>query len=343
MYLTQAAQLFIILPPDPFLNLNIRLMSSPLSYSFRQSFIRMSPPVKILLLVLLICVLLLISSILAVLLAIPIFDLRMDDMVQILAYPDSSNIGVVKFFQIIESVFIFLVPALLTAWLFSENTIKYLRADTRPSVITVLLVLFTFGTSIPMMNVLANFNSGLDLPGWMDSIERRIRVMEENAGRLTELFLAGHNAYDLALNMVMIAILPALGEEFLFRGLLQRLFIEWTRNNHLGVWIAAFVFSFIHFQFYGFLPRFLLGLYFGYLLVWSGSIWVPVAGHFINNGLAVIYYHFAAKPMGETPMDKLGTDPGNHLVLYLSVFFTAILIGLIFLKERESRELFRGV
>jgi membrane protease YdiL (CAAX protease family) len=317
------------------------LMSSPLSGSFRQSFIRMSPPVKILLLVLFISVLLLISSILAVLLAIPIFDLKMDDMVQIISYPDLSNIGVVKFFQIMESIFIFLVPALLAAWLFSENTVNYLKGDTRPSGITLLLVLCSLGISIPMMNVLSNFNSGMDLPVWMDSIERKIRAMEESAGRLTELFLVGNNAYDLVLNLIMIAILPALGEEFLFRGLLQRLFIEWTRNNHLGIWITAFVFSFIHFQFYGFLPRFLLGLYFGYLLVWSGSIWVPVTGHFINNGVAVIYYHFAAKPMGETPMDKLGTDPGNHVVLYLSVFFTAILIGLTFLREREIRALFR--
>jgi len=301
----------------------------------------MSPPVKILLLVLLISVLLLISSILAVLLAFPIFGLGMDDMVQILTYPDSSNIGVVKFFQIVESVFIFLVPALLAAWLFSENTVNYLRADARPSGITLLLVLCSLGMSIPIMNVLSNFNSGMDLPVWLDSIERRIRVMEESAGRLTELFLAGHHTRDLVLNMIMIAILPALGEELLFRGLFQRLFVEWTRNNHLGIWIAAFVFSFIHFQFYGFLPRFLLGLYFGYLLLWSGSIWVPVTGHFINNGLAVIYYHYAVKPMGETPMDRLGTEPGNYLVLYLSVFFTAILIGLTFLREKESRELIR--
>ena len=75
----------------------------------------------------------------------------------------------------------------------------------------------------------------------------------------------------------------------------------------MGIRITAFLFSFIHFQFYGFFPRFLLGLYFGYLLVWSGSIWVPVTAHFINNGLAVFYYHFAADPMGETSLDKIGT------------------------------------
>ena len=88
--------------------------------------------------------------------------------------------------------------------------------------------------------------------------------------------------------------------------------------------MAAFIFSFIHFQFYGFLPRFLLGLYFGYLLVWSSCIWVPVTGHFINNGVAVLYYHFATEPMGETNMDKLGTSEEYNYALYLSIISTAI-------------------
>jgi hypothetical protein len=135
----------------------------------------------------------------------------------------------------------------------------------------------------------------------------------------------------------MIAILPALGEELFFRGILQRIFVEWTRNSHVGVILAAFLFSFIHFQFYGFIPRFLLGLYFGYLLVWSSSIWAPVAGHLINNGIAVLYYHFAVRPMGDTMMDKLGIEQGAYYALYLSVFLTSAIIGLIYLHEKQSK------
>jgi hypothetical protein len=133
----------------------------------------------------------------------------------------------------------------------------------------------------------------------------------------------------------MIAVLPALGEEFLFRGVLQRLFIEWTKNRHFGVWIASFIFSFIHFQFYGFIPRFLLGLYFGYLLVWSSSIWVPVVAHLINNGFAVIYYHFAGGKMGETALDKIGTK--TDLSLFLSVILTIALLVIVFLHEKTRR------
>jgi uncharacterized protein len=316
-------------------------MSSLLTSNFRQSFIRMSPLAKILLVIFMVVFFLVVSSILALLVAIPLFNLKLNEILRIISFPDADNIGVVKFFQTMESVFLFLVPALLAAWLYSDGILKYLKADTNTSGITILLVLFSWVAAIPMMNALAVFNAGMELPQWMNSVEMKIRTWEENAERLTELFLAGESNRDLVLNLFMIGLLPALGEEFLFRGVFQRLFIEWTKNKHVGIWMAAIFFSFIHFQFYGFLPRLLLGLYFGYLLVWSSSIWVPIAGHFINNGFAVIYYHFADKPVGDTAMDKLGTGPSGHLGLYLSVFFTSVLLGLIFLQEKSRKGSFR--
>jgi membrane protease YdiL (CAAX protease family) len=152
------------------------------------------------------------------------------------------------------------------------------------------------------------------------------------------LFLLSDSTGDLLVNFMMIAILPAIGEEFLFRGVLQRLFINWTRNAHVGILVSAFLFSFIHFQFYGFVPRFLLGLYFGYLMFWSASIWVPVAAHLINNGMAVLYYHFADKPAGETKLDTIGTTGNGNYLLYLSVFLTCVLIGMIYLNENKRGE-----
>jgi membrane protease YdiL (CAAX protease family) len=164
----------------------------------------------------------------------------------------------------------------------------------------------------------------------------RIRSLEDNAAALTELFLKGSTLGDLVVNFIMIAILPAIGEEFLFRGVIQRLFAEWTKSVHWGVVIAAFLFSFIHFQFYGFVPRFLLGLYFGYLLVWSSSIWLPVLGHLVNNGIAVVVYHFAKQPAGSTTLDTLGTPESGFYTLYISVFLTCGLIGLIYLHTRQK-------
>ena len=315
-------------------------MQNSISYHFRQGFIRMSPPTKILLLIFLVFGFLLISSVLGILLAKPIFGMNLAEIYQVLSNPDADNLSLVKYFQIIQSVFLFLVPALIAAWLYSEHMPRYLQADKKPGALTLLLVMITLIVAIPFLNALALFNSEMVLPQWMHSLEVKIKSMEETAGRLTGLFLTGGDGFTLALNMFMIAVLPALGEEFLFRGIIQRLLTEWTTSKHVGIWLAAFLFSFIHFQFYGFLPRFLLGLYFGYLLLWSSSIWVPVTGHFINNGVAVLYYHFAAKPMGETNMDKLGTSKEYNYVLYLSIIFTVLLLVFTYMKEKQRKELF---
>lgn len=310
---------------------------SELTKTLRQGFIQMSVPAKLLLLLLLVLFFLIVGSATSVIISVPLFGYDMSTLYRLIENPDADHIAIVKFFQIVQSVFLFLMPAMLAAWLFSGNAIKYLQADRKTSAYTLSLILLSLFIAVPLMNFVTYVNSMLDLPDQLNGLENKIKVMEENAGKLTELFLESNSYTDLAVNFLMIAILPALGEEFLFRGILQRLFIDWTKNNHVGVILAAFLFSFIHFQFYGFLPRFLLGLYFGYLLIWSSSIWVPVAGHLINNGIAVFYYHFATKPMGDTVMDKLGTEPGGHYALYLSVFLTALIVGLIYLHEKQAK------
>ena len=135
----------------------------------------------------------------------------------------------VKYFQIIQSVFLFLVPALIAAWLFSDHMYySTCRLTKSLEPCSLLLVMLTLVLAIPLLNALALFNSEMVLPQWMHSLEVRIKSMEETAGRLTGLFLTGGNGFTLALNMFMIAVLPALGEEFLFRGVIQRLLTEWT-------------------------------------------------------------------------------------------------------------------
>jgi hypothetical protein len=132
----------------------------------------------------------------------------------------------------------------------------------------------------------------------------------------------------------MIAILPALGEELLFRGLIQHLISRWFRNSHVAIFGTAFLFSFIHFQFFGFVPRFLLGLYFGYLLFWSGSLWLPIVAHLINNGLAVFYYHYAGNSEAFTTIDNIGISDSSHYMLYVSIFLTTVILAIIYMREK---------
>ncbi len=308
---------------------------SSLFDSLRHTYMQMRPPVKLILLVLLILVMALFGTLAAYLVSVPLYHTDMKTLETFLSNPGPENIGVIKLFQIFQSVFLFVIPALIAAWLFSTHMAGYLKADGKASGITLILVVLVLFAAIPAMNMFTWINSRLDLPAWLDGIEQMMITSEENAAKLTEAFLDGRSIADLAVNLFMIAILPAIGEEFLFRGVLQRIFTEWTRNSHWAIAITAFVFSFVHFQFFGFLPRFLLGLLFGYLMLWSASIWVPVAAHFVNNGIAVVYYHFAEQPYGETALDTWGISGQQNYFLYISVFMTCLLLGMIFLHEKD--------
>ena len=144
-----------------------------------------------------------------------------------------------------------------------------------------------------------------------------------------------HSIPDVLFNIFMIALLPALGEELLFRGIVQKIFTQWSKNVHLGVWISAVLFSAMHVQFYGFIPRMMLGALLGYLLVWSGSLWLPIMAHFVNNASAVIFTYLFDKQMMTVNPDKIGTESDYTSVL-ISVLLTGVLLWLIYKKERPK-------
>jgi len=145
-----------------------------------------------------------------------------------------------------------------------------------------------------------------------------------------------HSVSQMLYMVFMIGLLPALGEELLFRGILQRLFSEWTRNIHAGIWISAVLFSAMHMQFYGFIPRMMLGALLGYLLAWSGSLWLPVIAHFINNASAVVLTYLFSKNVIELDADKIGTGDEMNVV-WISIVVVAFLLLLIYRIEKNRR------
>jgi membrane protease YdiL (CAAX protease family) len=159
---------------------------------------------------------------------------------------------------------------------------------------------------------------------------------EALGARITEAFLSTTSAGGLTVNLIMIAVLPALAEELLFRGVLAKLFRDWTRSNHLAVMISAFVFAAIHLQFYGFLPRFLLGVALGYLFFWSGSLWLPIAAHFTNNFLSVMVEFLFRKGLIPTNAENFGFTTSAWLTGFS--FITVVLIlYLIFRLARKGK------
>jgi hypothetical protein len=131
----------------------------------------------------------------------------------------------------------------------------------------------------------------------------------------------------------LIAIIPAIGEELLFRGVLQRIFTEWFKSAHWGIWISAFLFSAIHMQFFGFLPRMFLGLFFGYLLEATGSLWIPILAHFINNLTGVLLSFFVAKNVIPQSSNDFGMTNETWIYGMIGGILGSILFWLVIRKK----------
>jgi membrane protease YdiL (CAAX protease family) len=263
-------------------------------------------------------------------LALPFFDISGED---ILNFSGDGNIGFLKYLQIVQSFGLFIVPAFLIAYLFNRNTGEYLKYNIKPDAGALLKAALLIICAIPLINYTAEINE--KLLDYLLTSSNWLKDMENVALRLTEKFLYVDNTSGLILNIFMIAILPAIGEELIFRGVLQKLFIEWTKNIHISIIFAAFIFSAIHFQFYGFLPRFLMGLLFGYLFVWTGNIWIPIVAHFVNNCFAVFISFFIQKESLSKEAETFGADKGTIIYVIVSVLIVGWLLYSIYKKKQR--------
>ena len=194
-----------------------------------------------------------------------------------------------KWFQFVQTIGTFLLPPILCAWLWDEKhqPFHWLHLNKGADWQSFVLAIGIMICAIPAINLLADLNSRIDFPDSLDFIEQKFKAYEASAAALTERFLQADNVGVLLLNIGLMALLPALAEELSFRGTLQQL----LGSKHLAIWITAIIFSAIHMQFYGFIPRMLMGAMFGYVFVWTGSLWVPIVMHFTNNGLAVLAFY----------------------------------------------------
>lgn len=211
--------------------------------------------------------------------------------------PDKGSVGPLKLLQLLQTIAIFLLPPLLMAYLWSDKPMEWLslnrRIPMKPALLGVALIL----VAAPAINLLSYLNQQMTLPACLSGLEAWMQQQEEASALLTERFLRADTGWGLLGNLALMALLPAVAEELTFRGVLQHLFTSRRCKStpHAAVWATAILFSAIHCQFYGFVPRMLLGALFGYALVWSGSLWLPVLMHFTNNALAVMVYFAAYK------------------------------------------------
>jgi membrane protease YdiL (CAAX protease family) len=226
------------------------------------------------------------------------------------------------------------VPPFILGWLFHGKATEYLYLNKKVTFTSVFLVLVLSFAASPFINLIGEINANMQFPEWLSGIETWMKNAEENAAELTEAFLKVDTTWGLLFNIFMIAFLPAIGEELLFRGVIQRIFTNWTKNYHWGIWISAILFSALHMQFYGFIPRMFLGVLFGYLLVWSGSIWLPIIAHFINNGVAVVIMYLIDKDLLSHELEEIGSTSETYYMAAIS--FVLLVVFMLMIKKEND-------
>ena len=183
---------------------------------------------------------------------------------------------------------LFIVPSIVFLQLSSVHPAKFISLQEKIYPKIFILTLILLMGLMPFINLLITWNEALKLPAFLAGVEESMRRMEDAAAALTDAMVKMDNPAEFFYMTLLMAVLPAIGEELMFRGIIQRLFAVRMKNYHWGIWISAFLFSAMHLQFYGFLPRMLLGAVFGYMLVYTGNILYPVLAHFFNNFISLL-------------------------------------------------------
>jgi|APTNR8051073442_1049403.scaffolds.fasta_scaffold00134_57 membrane protease YdiL (CAAX protease family) len=207
---------------------------------------------------------------------------------------------ILRWVSLLSHVASFTLPALgVFVFLYRKRWAQQLFLEVAPRLVPAGLSILFILVSFPFAQTVYWLNRQLPLPEWMAS-------MEGDVSGLVEGLLVMKSPGELLFNLLVVAVVPAIGEELVFRGVVQQQFYRIARTPGLAVWITAFLFSAVHLQFEGFLPRFLLGALLGYLFLWSKNLWIPILAHFFFNGIQVAGQFFAGEAL--EALDTTQTD-----------------------------------
>lgn len=218
---------------------------------------------------------------------------------------------------IIQDLFVFITPAILAAALATRLPAKLLSIDRLPHLSVLALGCIVLIASIPAMDLIIELNESINLPDIFGELE-------DSAEGQVDLLIGSGSFIDIVMSILIIGVLTGLAEELFFRGALQGLFFSTRINRHAIIWIVAIIFSALHFQFYGFIPRMLLGAYFGYLVWWSGSLWTSVAIHALNNSIVAVSQSLSAQ-------DTVVASESSWSITTIILSFVVTAVGLYIL------------
>ena len=239
---------------------------------------------------------------------------------------------------VLQNLIAMTLPALITAVLISRNPIKLFCLDKLPKWQDLVFMLLIIVSSLPAMNWLVEWNANISLPESMSHIEEVLRTMENEAEEFTKMLLINDSIYSLIVTILAVGVFTGFGEEILFRGTLQRVIELKKVNIHVAIWLTAFIFSAVHLQFFGFFPRMILGAFFGYMLWWSKSLWLPIIAHALNNSSVIINSYIYGledlENMNTIGIEQTGSFPTLAIV---SVLVTVVWVNLYVVWNKRRR------
>ncbi|MEI7595010.1 MAG: CPBP family intramembrane glutamic endopeptidase [Bacteroidota bacterium] len=245
-----------------------------------------------------------------------------------------------KFSQAVGAISLFIIAPIVLG-LFNRELMKSWGFNNKINVKLLYFLPLTMILAIPFINFTAMINEMMKMPSFLSGIEKWMLQSEADNKILTDAFLSSITIKGLLLNVFIMAVIPAIGEELFFRGAIQSLFQKFIKNHHIAIFLTAFLFSAIHMQFYGFIPRFLMGLFFGYLFYWSKSLWLPILAHFTNNFVAVIFTYLGnAKAVTSAP-ENIGSSGNDWIGILISILLTGFLIFYIWRNIQDENRTIR--
>lgn len=244
-----------------------------------------------------------------------------------------KELAMLRIAAVVQDIFMFILPPLITALIITRQPVRLLALGKGPSMNMTVLAILVMIVSTPVMSWIIELNESIHLPGSMKDLEAQLRLMEDNAAAAVDTLLGPSTPFNLIINVLVIGVMAGFSEELFFRAGLQRLLSTTKMSSGAAVWIAAFIFSALHMQFFGFVPRLLLGVFFGYLLVWSGSVWLPMLIHMLNNSIYVIL-----KQVTGSGEPEFGGAESSWIAITLSAILTIAAIWMLY-NNRVNKQI----
>jgi len=247
-------------------------------------------------------------------------------LTELFAHPENIPNGWIAMMTLQGTVhfFSYLLPSLLYWFYMERKSLQDFNFKGKPAGIVWFLAAIIVLIFIPINSQFIEWNSKMIFPESWSWLETWMREKEDQNAMLTRFMTGYKHIGELIIALTVVVLLPALGEEVLFRGIIQRKLAQHWANVHVAIWVSAAIFSAIHFQFYGFLPRMILGALFGYLYYWSGRLSVAVLAHFVNNGFVLIMMFLYNTKVLKVNIEEIKTMPLTTILASI-VLTTAIL------------------